>query len=1097
MPFLLNIFSTYPSISIPQSLVGRLVTGFGWLVMAAVIIGLLRYWRSYNRPTDSRYWGILIALAIVMPFANLFIGVELSTPEALSPQNVPIETAGLPLMVFSALPTVLAAGLLGPAGAALIGAISGLIQALWDSHSPFTILELAVVGMAFGVAMQQCYRTFFYRLLRHPFFAAIIIALFYPFMFIFTASLAVDGSLATRLDYALNLVSPVSLALAIELMVAGVFAEVVKLGLPTYWGAQGGLRPAPSEQSLQARFLQSVVPIILVLFLALLAVNWVMAGTAARQILAGRMGDVAQMASKGIPYFLIVGQNEVNKVAGVDSLLSLSPAELSATLAEYMLRVPFFNQFYVLDASGNSIGGYPNADYDSALAPTDEQVGVRVALQGVEYHAYAISPKSAGRAAQVSFIARITDKEGTLQGVLVARADLDENPFTVPIITSLQSMDEIGGQGLLLDDKGRILSHPNSALVMSEYSGRIPEEAEFFDDRAPDGTRQLVFYQPIEGYPWAVVTTAPAQQVQGIALEIAAPVLVILIILAIVTVLVLRFRLKAITSSLQTLALQSSNMARGQLDEPLTVDGEDEVGQLRRTFEQMRLSLKQRLDELNQLLAVVQGVASNLEVSQAVKPVLDSALSSGASAARVILDPKMVPELEGVHRSPVAYSAGLKGEAYSYLDAQILSLTRQQERLVMNNVMRPRLLRFGATDAHPDSLMAVALRHENQYYGSMWVAYDQAHTFPEEEVRFVVTLAGQAALAAANARLFLNAEIGRQRLSAILASTPEPVLVTDQQNRLLLANPAAWRVLGLGVEWEEGKPINEVISQKDLLALLDSKADDKRAVEVNMPDGRIYYASASSVFAEGHRVGRVCVLRDITSFKELDALKSEFVATVSHDLRSPLTLVRGYASMLEIVGEVNDQQTSYVRKIILGVEDMSRLVNDLLDLGRIEAGVGLQVGKVPVREVAERVTSSLQPQATQKKVHLSTDIPQQTPPFIEADQALLQQALHNLVDNAIKYTDPLGKVQVKAEVRQDMMVFIISDTGSGISPLDQPRIFEKFFRSSAQSGRRPHGTGLGLAIVKSIADRHGGKVWVESQLGKGSVFYLAVPIRRG
>jgi PAS domain S-box-containing protein len=131
-------------------------------------------------------------------------------------------------------------------------------------------------------------------------------------------------------------------------------------------------------------------------------------------------------------------------------------------------------------------------------------------------------------------------------------------------------------------------------------------------------------------------------------------------------------------------------------------------------------------------------------------------------------------------------------------------------------------------------------------------------------------------------------------LAAILASTPDPVLVIDQQNRLLLSNPAAWRALGLGVEWDEGQPIERVIADHPLLELVRS-SDDRRSVEVTLPDGRVYYATASSVAADGHRVGRICILRDITSFKELDALKSEFVATVSHDLRSPLTLMRGYA----------------------------------------------------------------------------------------------------------------------------------------------------------------------------------------------------------
>jgi signal transduction histidine kinase len=250
------------------------------------------------------------------------------------------------------------------------------------------------------------------------------------------------------------------------------------------------------------------------------------------------------------------------------------------------------------------------------------------------------------------------------------------------------------------------------------------------------------------------------------------------------------------------------------------------------------------------------------------------------------------------------------------------------------------------------------------------------------------------------------------------------------------------------------------------------------------------------VLAESQRVGRVCILRDISYFKELDALKSDFVATVSHDLRSPLTLMRGYATMLEMVGELNEQQTTYVRRIIGGVENMSRLVNNLLDLGRIEAGVGLQLEIVPVHDIVERVVSTLQLQAAQKRVQLSAHIPEQTIPLIEADQALLQQALHNLVENAIKYTDPGGQVQVHVSARPDALVFEVKDTGIGIAPVDQPRLFEKFFRGVGQGTKKEGGTGLGLAIVKSIAERHGGEVWMESQLGKGSTFYVSIPLRQ-
>ncbi len=198
--------------------------------------------------------------------------------------------------------------------------------------------------------------------------------------------------------------------------------------------------------------------------------------------------------------------------------------------------------------------------------------------------------------------------------------------------------------------------------------------------------------------------------------------------------------------------------------------------------------------------------------------------------------------------------------------------------------------------------------------------------------------------------------------------------------------------------------------------------------------------------------------------------------------------------MLQMVGDLNEQQNGYVRKIVSGVENMTRLVNNLLDLGRIEAGIGLQIERVPVSEIADEVINSLQLQAVQKDIRLSQElVGNNRLPVIEADRALIQQALYNLVENAIKYTGTGGQVKLRLESRTNSVLMEVHDTGIGIAPLDLPHLFEKFYRSGRREAYQQRGTGLGLAIVKSIAERHGGRVWVDSQLGKGSVFFMEVP----
>jgi signal transduction histidine kinase len=507
----------------------------------------------------------------------------------------------------------------------------------------------------------------------------------------------------------------------------------------------------------------------------------------------------------------------------------------------------------------------------------------------------------------------------------------------------------------------------------------------------------------------------------------------------------------------------------------------------------MRVSLQSRLEELNRLLIVSQGVASSLDMREAVQPVMEAVLATGASAVRVVMPP--LDEYSEQGQGSV-FALGPGKEQYAYLDNQMMWLAKQQERIFMPNVARSRIFDPAEGKALPLSLMAIPLRYENRNYGVLWAGYDQSRLFSETDVRFLTTLAGQASLAASNHHLFRSAEVGRQRLAAILASTPDPVIVTDQFNRLLLANPAAWSMLGAPEGSGEGQSIEQVVSQKPLLDILLSTSSEKLSAEVIHPNGRVYFATSSPMVANDLPVGRVCILRDVTHFKELDMMKTEFVNTVSHDLRSPLTLIRGYATMLELVGIVNEQQQGYVKKIVLGVENMARLVNNLLDLGRVEAGVGLQLEIVPLFDILERVIAPMQVLAAQKNIELTITAPKNSAPLIEADHALFQQAMHNLIENAIKYTGTGGHVAVRIKITATEMLFEVQDTGIGISPIDQPRLFEKFYRGGQREAREQKGSGLGLAIVKSIAERHGGKVWLESQLGVGSSFFLQSPLRQ-
>ena len=1071
-------------------------TPMGWIVWLgffAVEIWLLRQWRIFSPQWDKRSRLLFAGFAALVPIAALFLGIQISAQTVMPLPDVPAETPGAAMMIFSALPWTLAGGILGPAAGFALGAFTGLLRAPWDTHTLFTALELGLMGAAFGALVRQRYRTLLYRILRQPLVAALALLPLYAALYVPGLYFSVKGpSISARLDFALSNTGTALLAFAGEMFFAGLVAQVLVSLYPSAWGRSLPLQPSPAERKIETRFLLGMGTFITLLLLTLLIGDWIVAGNAARKMISEWMKNTAQMSSQSVPFFLETGQNLGVQLASDPQIVSGSPDVLSAALGEKIRAMPYFTQLLLFDSNRSLIAEYPPASEEGHKLSQEESTGIELAFSGVLTQVYTLPPAPGQNAARVSFLIAVTDSNGTIVRVLIGRTNLTVNPITVPLINSLNSMSALNGKGFLVDESGRILYHPNPGRIMTRYEGQTGSAPLFYDDTAANGTRELVYYQPVVGRPWAVVLTVPAQQVQRLALNIALPLSAMIFILALIALLSLRIGLRVISQSLQTLADEAGQIAQGRLDRPLQTNGVDEVGQLRRAFEQMRISLKARLEELNRLLVVSRGVASTLDMPEAFRPVLDAVLATGASEVRILLSPEILPDAQG--KIPSRFTLGDSPERFRSLDPQILELTRAQEKLVYPNLARAsgELDLAGMNDS-PAALLAIALRHENRYYGVLLAAYDAPRLFTEADIRFISTLAGQAALAAANAHLFLSVEIGRRQLESILASTPDPVLVTDRENRLLLANPAAWQALGIAAD-EKHVPVENAIAQPALKKLLSENSSEKQSAEITLSNGQTFLATASPIIAEGQSVGRVCILRDVTRFKELDTLKSEFVATVSHDLRSPLTLMRGYATMLEMVGELNSQQQGYVRKIIAGVENMSRLVNNLLDLGRIEIGVGLQVETISVLDILERVTSALQLQANQKNIALTVETSPDLPRLIEADQALLHQAIYNLVENAIKYTPEGGKVHVRAYSAEGTITFEIQDTGIGIPSEEQPRLFEKFYRGKQREARAQHGTGLGLAIVRSIAERHGGRVWVNSQAGKGSTFFLQVPL---
>ena len=385
------------------------------------------------------------------------------------------------------------------------------------------------------------------------------------------------------------------------------------------------------------------------------------------------------------------------------------------------------------------------------------------------------------------------------------------------------------------------------------------------------------------------------------------------------------------------------------------------------------------------------------------------------------------------------------------------------------------------------SLIYVPLRVRGKTIGVLGVDNRKAgRVLTQQDVTVMMAMADYAAIAIENAKLYHRTESERRKLETVIKDTQSGVVVIDPENRVMMLNRTAKEAFNVKGEFF-GRSAVEIFDHPHLLELIGSGSGSSRREEIAVDDGRIFNVQKSSINSVGYSI----VMHDITHLKELDRIKSEFVTTVSHDLRSPLTAILGYVELIERAGPLSSQQEDFVGRVRISVEQIADLVSDLLDLGRIEAGLNTTKERTPMSVLTHYALDGIRNAIIAKGLRLETNL-QEGLPFVYGDPIRLRQMVGNLIENAMKYTPPGGSVYVEAEAEEDQLILRVRDTGPGIPPQDQPYLFDKFFRASNAPENAP-GTGLGLSIVKSIVDQHDGRIWVESELGQGATFTIVLP----
>ena len=341
-------------------------------------------------------------------------------------------------------------------------------------------------------------------------------------------------------------------------------------------------------------------------------------------------------------------------------------------------------------------------------------------------------------------------------------------------------------------------------------------------------------------------------------------------------------------------------------------------------------------------------------------------------------------------------------------------------------------------------------------------------------------------LALTNSGQPTSAEAEISKLEAILMKVENGLIIVSQEGNVILVNDAARAIFNLKEAACSGSP-RDVFQQADLLELFDEQKNHPSQSEINLEDGRVFSAQTTPI----PDIGLVIILHEITYLKELDRIKSDFVNMVSHDLRSPLTAILGYVELISRAGPVNEQQREFIHRVQYSVNNITALINDLLDLGRVEAGFDACKEVVHLPPIIHEVLDSLHKRITEKEQRLILDLPQDLPAVI-GNPIRLRQMVSNLINNAIKYTPNHGQISIRSQAEDGQVIIQIQDNGPGILPADQPFVFDKFYRGSNIPYDTP-GSGLGLAIVQSIVQNHQGRIWLESTPGQGTTFTVVLP----
>ena len=507
------------------------------------------------------------------------------------------------------------------------------------------------------------------------------------------------------------------------------------------------------------------------------------------------------------------------------------------------------------------------------------------------------------------------------------------------------------------------------------------------------------------------------------------------------------------------------------------------------------------------LLEITRAMTSRLDLSSVLRLILTSAAEmTGAEVGLIALSQ---PDGSLVVRA----TYGIPSHLISRFEPLLTDIPRLVDLQQRTGWQIPDLNRRLALVAQAvgmplDQVVSLPLTVDGEPLGVTYLFRAGNLAFTRDDRRLLMAFAAQAAVAVRNAQLYSDLVAGRQRLAAVIENSADGIMILDSQRRVEIVNRALLTMTGLTREQAIGRPCDRVLQLQNVRGhdLCTEELD-----ETQLPMQGTVYAEGDLVRPgrgrlvvgvrytplwdeAGHLRNFIVNIVDITRYREAEEMKSTFISVISHELKTPVALIKGYATTLAREDAHWDQQA--LREGLQVIEEesdrLNRLIDNLLDASRIQAGaLELELGDVNLPQLMRQASERFATQTDRHRFVL--DFPPSFP-IVIGDEGRLRQVIDNLISNAIKYSPNGGTIRLGGWAEEDQVTAYVADEGIGIPPEEQSRLFSRFYRIDSSLRRQTQGAGLGLFLCKSLIEAHGGKIWVNSEPGKGATFFFTLPL---